>query len=88
MDIESDRLPRKRSHEGQALEVKMSKKRWKQPNETLWRFVLGGGFFLMSGGQNFAILLISAAIMLTALWKLRGVDLEEECNSGIHFIDD
>lgn len=42
----------------------------------------------MSGGQNFAILLISAAIMLTALWKLKDVDLEEECNSGIHFIDD
>lgn len=66
----------------------MSKKRWKQPNENLWRFALGGGFFLMSGGQNFAILLISVAIMLLALWKLRGVDLEEECNSGIHFIDD
>ena len=63
----------------------MSKKRWKQPNETLWMTVLISGFFLMSGGQNFAILLISLAIQGAALYKLRGIDLDEECNTGIHF---
>ena len=63
----------------------MSKKRWKQPNELLWTAVLVTGFFLMSGGQNLAILLISLAMTGTAIYKLRGVDLEEECNSGIHF---
>ena len=66
----------------------MSKKRWKQPNETLWMAVLVTGFFLLSGGQNLAIALISFAMMGTALYKLRGIDLEEECNSGIHFTDD
>lgn len=39
----------------------------------------------MSGGQNFAILLISLAIQGAALYKLRGIDLDEECNTGIHF---
>lgn len=63
----------------------MSKKRWKQPNETLWMAVFVTGFFLMSGGQNLAILLISLAMQGVALYKLRGVDLEEECNSGLHF---
>lgn len=66
----------------------MSKKKWKQPNEFLWTTVLMVGFFLMSGGENLAILLISFAMMGTAVYKLRGVDLEEECNSGIHFTDD
>ena len=56
----------------------MSKKRWKQPNEFLWTFVLGAGFFLMCGGQNLEILLISLAIQGIALCKLGGiVDLEE-----------
>ena len=55
----------------------MSKKRWKQPNETLWTTVLMVGFFLMSGGQNLAILLISLAMEGLALYKLRGIDLEE-----------
>lgn len=66
----------------------MSKKRWKQPNETLWMAVLVTGFFLLSGGQNLAIALISFTMMGTAIYKLRDIDLEEECNSGLHFIDD
>lgn len=66
----------------------MSKKRWKQPNETLWMVVLVTGFFLLSGGQNLAIALISFAMMGTAIYKLKDIDLEEECNSGLHFIDD
>lgn len=63
----------------------MSKKRWKQPNETLWMTVFAIGFFLMSGGQNLAISLLSFALMGVALCKLREIDFEEEINSGIHF---
>ena len=55
----------------------MSKKKWKQPNEFLWPTVLMVGFFLMSGGENLAILLISLAMCGTSIYKLRGVDLEE-----------
>ena len=55
----------------------MSKKRWKQPNETLWMVVLMTGLFLMCGGENLAILFISLAMQGTALYKLRGIDLEE-----------
>lgn len=66
----------------------MSKKKWKQPNEFLWTTVLMVGFFLMSGDENLAILLMSLAMCGTAIYKLRGMDLEKECNSGIHFIDD
>lgn len=63
----------------------MSKKRWKQQNEVLWNFVFMAGFFLMCGGQNFAILLTSLVIQGAALYKLGGIDLDEECNTGIHF---
>ena len=66
----------------------MSKRRWKQPNETLWTAVLVTGFFLLSGGQNLAIALTSFAMMGTAVYKLKDIDLEEECNSGLHFTDD
>lgn len=66
----------------------MSKKKWKQPNEFIWTTFLMVGFFLMSGGENLAILLISLAMCGTAIYKLRGVDLEEECSSGFHFTDD
>ena len=56
----------------------MSKKKWKQANEFLWTLVLVTGFFLMSGGENKIILLISLAMEALALYKLGGiVDLEE-----------
>ena len=56
----------------------MSKKKWKQANEFFWTLVLVTGFFLMSGGENRIILLISLAIEALALYKLGGiVDLEE-----------
>ena len=56
----------------------MSKKKWKQANEFFWTLVLVTGFFLMSGGENRIILLISLAMEALALYKLGGiVDLEE-----------
>ncbi len=57
----------------------VSKKRWKQPNETLWMTVFMLGFFLMSGGENFLILLISLAMTGTSIWKLRNIDLDDVC---------
>ena len=56
----------------------MSKKKWKHATEFLWTLVLVIGFFLMSGGENKMILLISLAMEALALYKLGGiVDLEE-----------
>lgn len=57
----------------------MSKKRWDKPKETLWCTVLMVGLFLMSGGENLIIMLISLGMMGLALYKLKDVDLEDEC---------
>lgn len=57
----------------------MSKKRWDKPNEILWSTVLMVGLFLMSGGENLIVLLISLGMMGLALYKLKDVDLEDEC---------
>ena len=62
----------------------MSKKRWKQPNEFLWTLVFMVGFFMMSA-DSFAVLLLALGVMGISVLKLRGIDLEEECNSGLHF---
>ena len=62
----------------------MSKKRWKQPNEFLWTLVFMVGFFMMSA-DSFAVLLLALGVMGISVFKLRGIDLEEECNSGLHF---
>ena len=62
----------------------MSKKRWKQPNETLWTTVMVVGFFMMSA-DSFAILLLALAMMTISVFKLKGIDLSEECESGLHF---
>lgn len=57
----------------------MSKKRWDKPNEILWSTVLMVGLFFMSGGENLIVLLISLGMMGLALYKLKDVDLEDEC---------
>lgn len=57
----------------------MSKKKWDKPNEILWSTVLMVGLFLMSGGENLIVLLISLGMMGLALYKLKDVDLEDEC---------
>lgn len=62
----------------------MSKKRWKQPNDFLWTLVFMVGFFMMSA-DSFAVLLLALGVMGISVFKLRGIDLEEECNSGLHF---
>lgn len=62
----------------------MSKKRWRQPNERLWTLVFMIGFFMMSA-DNFAILLVALAVMAISVYKLRGIDLSEECDIGLHF---
>ena len=62
----------------------MSKKRWKQLNEFLWTLVFMVGFFMMSA-DSFAVLLLALGVMGISVFKLRGIDLEEECNSGLHF---
>lgn len=64
----------------------MSRKRWRQPNERLWTLVFMIGFFMMSA-DNFAILLVALAVMAISIYKLRGIDLSEECDTGIHFGD-
>lgn len=62
----------------------MSKKRWKQPSETLWKAVLMVGFFMMSA-DSFAVLLLALAMMGISVFKLKDIDLEEECSTGLHF---
>ncbi len=57
----------------------MSKKRWDKPNEILWSTVLMAGLFLMSGGENLIVLLVSLGMIGLALYKLKDVDLEDEC---------
>lgn len=64
----------------------MSRKRWRQPNERLWTLVFMIGFFMMSA-DSFAILLVALAVMAVSIYKLRGIDLSEECDTGIHFGD-
>ena len=62
----------------------MSKKRWKQPNELLWTLVFMVGFFMMSA-DSFAVLLLALGVMLFSCFKLKDIDLSEECNTGFHF---
>ena len=64
----------------------MSKKRWKKPNEILWSILFMVGFFMMSA-DRFAVLLLALGIMLLSAFKLKDMDLSEECNSGISFDD-
>ena len=78
--VESNNLPALPS----TYKKPMSKKRWKRPNETLWTCVLVVGLFMMSA-DNFAVLLLALAMMGISIFKLRGIDLDEECNTGIHF---
>ena len=42
------------------------------------------GFFMMSA-DSFAILLLALAMMTISVFKLKGIDLSEECESGLHF---
>lgn len=62
----------------------MSKKKWKQQKEFLWTLVFMVGFFMMSA-DSFAVLLLALGVMLFSCFKLKDVDLSEECNSGLHF---
>lgn len=57
----------------------MSKKRWDKPNETLWCTVFMAGLFGMSGGENPVIMLVSLGLMGLALYKLKDMDLTDEC---------
>ncbi len=56
----------------------MSKKRWKQPNETLWMTVFMIGFFMMCA-DSIVIVLFSLALMGFSIWKLRNIDLDDVC---------
>ncbi len=56
----------------------MSKKRWDKPNEALWMIVFMISFFLLSA-DSVIVLLISLAMMGLAAYKLRDMDLEDEC---------
>ena len=62
----------------------MSKKRWKQPNEFLWTLVFMVGFFMMSA-DSFAVLLLALGVMAFSCFKLKDIDLSEECDTGFHF---
>lgn len=62
----------------------MSKKRWKQPNELLWTLVFMVGFFMMSA-DSFAVLLLALGVMAFSCFKLKDIDLSEECDTGFHF---
>ena len=62
----------------------MSKKRWKQPNEFLWTLTFMVGFFMLSA-DSFAISLSALAVMGISVFKLKDIDLSEECESGLHF---
>lgn len=65
----------------------MSKKRWDKPNELLWSTVLCVGLFMMCA-ESVPVILLALALMLISGFKLKDVDLEEECNEGFHFTDD
>ena len=62
----------------------MSKKRWKQPNEFLWTLVFMVGFFMMSA-DSFAVLLLALGVMAFSCFKLKDIDLSEECDTSLHF---
>lgn len=62
----------------------MKKKKWKQPNHFLWTCVFAIAMFMLCA-DSFVISLLALAIMVFCCFKLKDVDLEEECNSGIHF---
>ena len=62
----------------------MSKKRWKQLNEFLWTLVFMVGFFMMSA-DSFAVLLLALGVMAFCCFKLKDIDLSEECNTRFNF---
>ena len=62
----------------------MSKKRWKQPNEFIWTLVFMVGFFMMSA-DSFAVLLLALGVMAFSCFKLKDIDLSEECNTSFNF---
>ena len=62
----------------------MSKKRLKQPNECLWTLVFMVGFFMMSA-DSFAVLLLALGVMAFSCFKLKDIDLSEECDTSLHF---
>lgn len=62
----------------------MSKKKWKQQKEFLWILVFMVGFFMMSA-DSFAISLSALVVMVFSCFKLKDMDLSEECNTGLHF---
>lgn len=64
----------------------MSKKRWKKPNEILWSTMFMVALFMFSA-DNFAISFLALGIMLLSAFKLKDMDLSEECNSGLSFDD-
>jgi hypothetical protein len=64
----------------------MRKRRWKRPNEFLWSFVLVIGLFMFSA-DSFAVLLLALAMMIISCYKLKDMDLSEECNTGLSFTD-
>ena len=64
----------------------MSKKRWKRPNEWLWTTVFMVGFFMMSA-DKVAVCLLAVGIMGLGAFKLKDIDLEEECINGLDFTD-
>ena len=61
----------------------MSKRRWKLPKYFLWECVFMIAMFSMS--DSFAISLLALAVMGLCCFKLKDMDLSEECNSGLHF---
>lgn len=62
----------------------MSKKRWKQPSHLLWTCVFMIAMFAMYA-DNFAISLVALAVMVFSCFKLKDINLEEECSTGLHF---
>lgn len=64
----------------------MRKRRWKRPNEFLWSLVLVIGLFMFSA-DSFAVLLLALAMMIISCYKLKDMDLSEECNTSLSFTD-
>lgn len=62
----------------------MSKKRWKQPNYFLWECVFMIAMYILRA-DSFAISLLALAVMAVSCFKLKDMDLSEECNTGLHF---